>query len=55
MGQGVANAVGPPVLGLVCLGWGEPGWLVVGAFFLLAGQVIPLVVKWSDHTRAEIA
>lgn len=52
MGQGVANAVGPPVLGLLCLGWGEPGWLVVGAFFLLAGQVIPLVVKWSDHTRA---
>jgi hypothetical protein len=51
MGQGVANAVGPPVLGVVCLGWGEPGWLVVGAFFLLAGQVIPLVVKWSDHTR----
>jgi MFS family permease len=51
MGQGVANAVGPPVLGLLCLGWGKPGWLLVGAFFLLAGQVIPLVVKWSDHTR----
>ena len=51
MGQGVANAIGPPVLGLACLGWGKPGWLAVGVCFLLTGQLIPLVVKWSDHTQ----
>lgn len=51
VGQGFSNAIGPPVLGLLCLGWGKPGWLAVGALFLLAGQVIPLVVKWSEDTR----
>ncbi|MGW1071448.1 MFS transporter [Streptomyces sp. NPDC002537] len=52
IGQGLSSAIGPPVLGLVCIGWGEPGWLAVGALFLVAGQVVPLVVKWSDRTRA---
>jgi hypothetical protein len=51
IGQGLSNAIGPPVLGLVCIGWGEPGWLAVGALFLVTGQLIPLVVKWSDRTR----
>ncbi|MFF2073345.1 MFS transporter [Kitasatospora sp. NPDC058162] len=51
IGQGLSNAIGPPVLGLVCLGWGEPGWLAMGALFLAAGQAVPLVVKWSDGTR----
>ncbi|RLU80834.1 MFS transporter [Streptomyces griseocarneus] len=51
IGQGLSNAIGPPVLGLLCLGWGEPGWLVVGVLFLVAGQFVPLVVKWSDRTR----
>ncbi|WP_223245042.1 MFS transporter [Streptomyces sp. CBMA156] len=52
IGQGLSNAIGPPVLGLVCIGWGAPGWLAMGALFLVAGQVVPLVVKWSDRTRA---
>ncbi|MFJ2774332.1 MFS transporter [Streptomyces sp. NPDC087300] len=52
IGQGVSNAIGPPLLGLLCIGWGGPGWLVVGALLLLAGQVVPLVVKWSERTRA---
>ncbi|MEU6535263.1 MFS transporter [Streptomyces sp. NPDC047000] len=52
IGQGLSNAIGPPLLGVVCLGWGEPGWLVIGVLFLVVGQVVPLVVKWSDRTRA---
>ncbi|MFK0160477.1 MFS transporter [Streptomyces sp. NPDC090499] len=52
IGQGLSNAVGPPLLGLVCIGWGEPGWLVMGAVFLAAGQAVPLVVNWSDRLRA---
>ncbi|MFJ9844783.1 MFS transporter [Kitasatospora sp. NPDC101155] len=51
IGQGLSNAIGPSVLGLVCIGWGEPGWLAMGALFLVAGQAVPLVVKWSDRTR----
>ena len=38
IGQGLSNAVGPPLLGVLCLGWGEPGWLVVGALLLVVGQ-----------------
>ncbi|WJV50658.1 MFS transporter [Streptomyces flavofungini] len=52
IGQGLSNAIGPPLLGLLCLGWGEPGWLVVGALLLVTGQFVPLVVNWSDRTRA---
>jgi MFS family permease len=51
IGQGLSNAIGPPVLGLVCIGWGKPGWLALGALFLVAGQVIPLVVKWSGRAH----
>ncbi|MGW2229856.1 MFS transporter [Streptomyces formicae] len=54
IGQGLSNAVGPPVLGLLCIGWGGPGWLVVGAVLLVVGQVVPLVVKWSDRTHARV-
>ncbi|MFJ9250659.1 MFS transporter [Streptomyces sp. NPDC101776] len=52
IGQGLSNAIGPPLLGLVCIGWGEPGWLAMGVLFLATGQVIPLVVNWSDRLRA---
>ncbi|WP_206188620.1 MFS transporter [Streptomyces kanamyceticus] len=54
IGQGLSNAVGPPLLGLLCIGWGKPGWLVVGALLLVVGQVIPLVVSWSDRTHARV-
>jgi dipeptide/tripeptide permease len=49
IGQGMSNAIGPPVLGVVCVGWGEPGWLAMGAVFLAAGQLVPLVVRWSER------
>ncbi|WP_405656068.1 MFS transporter [Streptomyces sp. RK9] len=51
IGQGLSNAVGPPLLGVLCLGWGGPGWLVVGALLLVVGQFVPLVVSWSDRLR----
>lgn len=51
IGQGLSNAIGPPMLGVVCIAWGEPGWFALGALFLVAGQVIPLVVNWSDRRR----
>lgn len=54
IGQGMSSALGPPLLGLLCLGWGAPGWLVMGALFLATGQVIPLVVNWSGRRRAPL-
>jgi dipeptide/tripeptide permease len=53
IGQGLSSAIGPPLLGLVCIGWGEPGWLALGVLFLATGQVIPLVVTWSNRARAD--
>ncbi|WP_198351709.1 MFS transporter [Streptomyces typhae] len=52
IGQGLSNAIGPPLLGVLCIGWGEPGWLVVGALLLVVGQFVPLVVNWSERTHA---
>ncbi|MFF1871479.1 MFS transporter [Kitasatospora herbaricolor] len=51
IGQGLSSAVGPPLLGTVCIGFGWPGWLAMGVVFLLAGQLMPSVVTWSDRTR----
>lgn len=51
IGQGLSSAMGPPLLGVVCIGWGEPGWLAVGGVFLVVGLLMPQVVSWSDRTR----
>ncbi|MBP2047981.1 MFS family permease [Streptomyces griseochromogenes] len=51
MGFVFANAVGPPVLGALCITWGRPGWFVLGAIFASLGLVIPGVVKWAERTR----
>jgi hypothetical protein len=51
LGPGFASAGAPSVLGLLCITWGAPGWLVMGAVFLLAGLAMPLVVRWAERTR----
>ncbi|MCX5210091.1 MFS transporter [Kitasatospora sp. NBC_00240] len=51
IGQGLSSAVGPPLLGMVCIGLGWPGWLAMGLVFLLVGLLMPSVVTWSDRTR----
>lgn len=43
LGIGVAEAMGPVVL-TVCLHWGMPGWLLVGAGFLVVGWISPPLV-----------
>ncbi|MEV0456272.1 MFS transporter [Catellatospora methionotrophica] len=50
-GTGLANVVAPTVLGLLCVTWGAPGWLLMGAVFGVVGLLSPLVVRWAERTR----
>lgn len=51
LGPGFAGAGAPSVLGLLCITWGAPGWLVMGAVFVVAGLTMPHVVRWAERTR----
>ncbi|MFC9931762.1 MFS transporter [Streptomyces sp. NPDC127190] len=55
IGQGLSNAVGPPLLSMVCIAGGRPGWLAMGGVFLVVGLLMPYVVSWSDRTRPRTA
>ncbi|GLW73862.1 MFS transporter [Kitasatospora phosalacinea] len=51
IGTGLCYTVAPGLLGLLCLGWGAPGWLVMGGVFVAAGLAVPLVVRWAGRSR----
>ncbi|WP_329046372.1 MFS transporter [Amycolatopsis sp. NBC_01488] len=46
-GVSVARAVGPVLLSTVVIGWGLPGWLLLGAIFLAAGWAMGPAVRWA--------
>ncbi len=50
VGQGLAEAVGPAVL-TICLDLALPGWLLVGAAFLVVGLVGPALVARAAPAR----
>ena len=50
-GVPVARMVGPVALGALILGWGPPGWLVMGGVFLAAGLLMGPAVRWAERTR----
>lgn len=49
LGAGLAEAVGPTLLISLCIGWGRPGWYVVGAMFALTGLAAPFAVRWAQR------
>jgi len=56
LGAGLAEAVGPGLLILLCITWGRPGWYLVGAMFALTGLAAPLAVRWAqNHQSAQQA
>lgn len=55
LGTGLANVAAPSVLGLLCIAWGAPGWLLMGAVFVAVGLVAPVVVRWGERTRPDPA
>ncbi|MGW5740458.1 MFS transporter [Amycolatopsis sp. NPDC003861] len=50
-GISVARALGPVLLSTVVIGWGIPGWLLLGAVFLGAGWAMGPAVRWAAATR----
>lgn len=50
-GVSVARAIGPVLLSTVVIGWGLPGWLLMGAVFLAAGGLMGPAVRWAQATR----
>ncbi|WP_241844607.1 MFS transporter [Kitasatospora sp. CB01950] len=51
LGMGLCYTVAPGLLGLLCLSWGVPGWLVMGSVFVAAGLAMPFVVRWAGQSR----
>lgn len=50
---GLADVVAPAVLGFLCVGWGAPGWLLMGGVFVAAGLAIPHVVRWAERVHPD--
>ncbi|WP_035803892.1 hypothetical protein [Kitasatospora mediocidica] len=51
IGLGLCCTLAPGLLGLLCLGWGAPGWLVMGGVFVVAGLAMPVVTRWAGQSR----
>ncbi|NKQ28835.1 MFS transporter [Streptomyces galbus] len=45
LGAGLAETLGPGLLIALCIGWGRPGWYVVGVLFALTGAAAPAAVR----------
>ncbi|MEH0971453.1 MFS transporter [Micromonospora sp. CPCC 205546] len=55
LGTGLGNVAAPSILGLLCIAWGAPGWLLMGGIFVAVGLAAPAVVRWSARTRPDPA
>ncbi len=51
MGLGAAFAVAPAVLGALCLGIGQAGWLLLGGLLTAAGMATVPIVRWAIRSR----
>lgn len=51
MGLGAAFAVAPAVLGALCLGVGQVGWLMLGGLLTAAGLATVPIVRWAVRSR----
>ncbi|GAB3955842.1 hypothetical protein GCM10027614_66390 [Micromonospora vulcania] len=51
MGYELGKMLAPVVVTSLALGWGVPGWLLLGGLFLLLGALVPPVVRWAARTR----
>lgn len=51
MGMGLCYVVAPSLLGLLCVTWGTPGWLLMGGVFVVVGVAMPYVIRWAGRSR----
>ncbi|WP_255657657.1 MFS transporter [Actinoplanes sp. L3-i22] len=55
MGLGLCYVIAPSLLGLLCVTWGAPGWLLMGGIFVAVGLIMPFVVRWAERNRPTTA
>ncbi len=51
MSFSVSGIVGPPLIALLCISWGGPGWIVLGVIVLGAGLLAVPASSWALRTR----
>lgn len=51
-GIAIARMLGPLLLTALILGWGTPGWLVLGGLFVVAGLAMTPAARWAERTRS---
>jgi MFS family permease len=51
LSMGITEAVGPVLLIGLCITWGSPGWLVLGAIVTVAGFACARIERWSATRR----
>ncbi|MYV64526.1 MFS transporter, partial [Streptomyces sp. SID2131] len=50
-GVPVARTLGPLLVTTLLIGWGMPGWLLLGGVFLVAGAATGPAVRWAEAAR----
>jgi MFS family permease len=51
MGMQLGGMLAPVMVTTLAIGWGEAGWLVLGALFVVLGALMPPVVRWASRNR----
>jgi len=51
MSFSLSNIVAPPLITLLCIEWGRPGWFVLGGIILAAGALSIPAAAWALRTR----
>ena len=52
MSFSLASILAPPLVAILCIGWGLPGWLTIGGLVLLAAVLNVPATRWALGTRA---
>ncbi|MFB9408315.1 MFS transporter [Dactylosporangium matsuzakiense] len=51
IGMQLGQMLAPVMVTTLVVGWGDPGWLLLGAAFALAGAAMPPTVGWALRNR----
>jgi hypothetical protein len=54
-GEATALMIAPALMTLLVVSWGQPGWIALGALFLVAPAIAAPATRWALHTRPVLA